>query len=150
MAILVDVRWHLPMTDWQPWQANYDCWFHLKPRWEGGAKLAVLLDCLLFFRILFIHLLAVLGLRCRSQASSSCAESGLLSAAVTSLIVEHRLWAYRGPWALLPRGPWGLPGPGIEPPSLALADKFLTTGPPRKSPAVINWQLTVSTAQAPA
>ena len=38
-----------------------------------------------------------------------------------------------GTEALLPRGMWDLPGPGIEPVSPALADGFLTTGPPGKS-----------------
>ena len=28
---------------------------------------------------------------------------------------------------------WGLPGPGIEAVSLALASRFLTSGPPEKS-----------------
>ena len=35
--------------------------------------------------------------------------------------------------ALLVQGMWTLPGPGIEPASPALADRFLTTGPPGKS-----------------
>ena len=35
--------------------------------------------------------------------------------------------------ALLVQGVWALPGPGIEPASPALADRFLTTRPPGKS-----------------
>ena len=65
--------------------------------------------------------------------------------AVASLVAECRL---QGAWASvvaadglsscgaqpkLPRGVWGLPGPGIEPKSPALANEFLTTGPPAKS-----------------
>ena len=34
---------------------------------------------------------------------------------------------------LVASGMWGLPGPGMEPTSPALADRFLTTGPPGKS-----------------
>ena len=52
--------------------------------------------------ILFILFLAVLGLRCCSQAFSSCGERGLLSVAVcglliavASLVVEHGLYAHR-------------------------------------------------------
>ena len=52
-----------------------------------------------FFLIYFIYLfLAVLGLRCCTQAFSSCGEQGLLFIAVrgllivvASLVVEHRL-----------------------------------------------------------
>ena len=36
--------------------------------------------------------------------------------------------------ALLLRGMWSLPGPGLEPVSPALAGGFLTTAPPGKSP----------------
>ena len=32
-------------------------------------------------------------------------------------------------WAQLPLAMWDLPGPGIEPVSSALQDRFLTTGP---------------------
>ena len=38
-----------------------------------------------------------------------------------------------GAQAQLPRGTWNLPRPGIKPVSPALADRFLTTGPPGKS-----------------
>ena len=34
----------------------------------------------------------------------------------------------------MPCGMWDLPGPGIKPVSPALAGRFLTTGPPGKSP----------------
>ena len=36
--------------------------------------------------------------------------------------------------ASLPCGMWDLPGPGIKPVSSALVGRFLTTGPPGKSP----------------
>ena len=38
-----------------------------------------------------------------------------------------------GAWASLLCGMWGLPRPGIEPESPALAGGFLTPGPPGKS-----------------
>ena len=38
-----------------------------------------------------------------------------------------------GTWALLLRGMWKLPSPGIEPMSPALADGFLSTESPGKS-----------------
>ena len=34
----------------------------------------------------------------------------------------------------MPFGIWDLPGPGLKPMSFALADGFLTTGPPGKGP----------------
>ena len=39
----------------------------------------------------------------------------------------------RGEWAELPHSRWNLPGPAIEPVSLAMAGGFLTTGQPGKS-----------------
>ena len=36
-----------------------------------------------------------------------------------------------------PRGMWDLPRPGIEPGSLALQGRFLSTGPPGKPPNTI-------------
>ena len=46
--------------------------------------------------------------------------------------LEHRLSSC-GARALLLRGMWDLPGPGMEPVSPALAGGFLTTAPPGKS-----------------
>lgn len=45
--------------------------------------------------------------------------------------------------AELPRGLWGLPGPGLEPISPALADGLLTTDPPGKPSCVFSddWRL---------
>ena len=59
-----------------------------------------------------------------------------LLTAVASL-VEHGLQAQGlnncGTQVLFLCGMWDLPRPGIEPVSSALADGFLTTGPPEKS-----------------
>ena len=49
-----------------------------------------------------------------------------------SWALEHRLSSCEA-WALLLRGMWDLPGPGLEPVSPALAGGFLSTAPPRKS-----------------
>ena len=49
-------------------------------------------------------------------------------------------------WAQLSGGMWNLPGPGIEPMTLALASRFLTTGPPRKSSKSSNFLLKRATA----
>ena len=69
---------------------------------------------------------------CWAQAFSSCSEWGLLSSrggfsCCRARASEHRLSS----WQLT--GIWNLPGPGIKPMSPALADGFLTTGPPGKS-----------------
>ena len=51
--------------------------------------------------------------------------------------MKHRLSAHGlsscDAWAWLPHGTWDLLRPGIEPMPPALADRFLTTGPPGKS-----------------
>ena len=90
-----------------------------------------------FFFNKYIYLfLATLGLRCCTQAFSSCGERGLLFIAVAAL-VEHRLQERRlsscGAQAQLLRGMWDLPGPGLELMSPALAGGFLTTVPLGKS-----------------
>ena len=60
-----------------------------------------------------------------------------LLTAVASLAVEHGLQAQGlnncGTQVLFLCGMWDLPRPGIEPVPSALADGFLTTGPPEKS-----------------
>ena len=56
---------------------------------------------------------------------------------VASRVVEHRLWSTGSVVlanGLFLQGIWDLPGPGIEPMSLALAGGFLTIAPPEKSP----------------
>ena len=69
----------------------------------------------LLFKFIYLFL-AVLGLHCCMRAFSSCSGCG----AQTCLL----------------SGIWGLPGPGIEPVSPALAARFLTSGPPGKSPFI--------------
>ena len=76
-------------------------------------------------------------------AFSSCREQELLFAVVhgflivVASLVEHRLQAHElstcGTRDLLFHGMWDLPGPGINPVSLALAVRYLSTGPPGKS-----------------
>ena len=85
----------------------------------------------------------MLGLRFCVRAFSSCGERGPPFIAVrgpltiaASLVVEHRLQTRRlsscGSRAQLLRGMWGLPRPGLEPVSPALAGGFSTTAPPGK------------------
>ena len=85
----------------------------------------------------------MLGLRFCARAFSSCGERGPLFIAVrgpltvaASPVAEHRLQMCRlsscGSRAQLLRSMWGLPGPGHEPVSPALAGGFLTTVPPGK------------------
>ena len=87
--------------------------------------------------------MAVLGLRFCARAFSSCGKWGPLFIAVrgpltiaASLVTEHRLQMHRlsscGSRALLLRGMWDLPIPGLEPVSPALAGRFSTTAPPGK------------------
>ena len=94
------------------------------------------------FLFCFLFVLAALGLRCCSQAFSTCGEWGLLFVAVhepliavASLVVEHRL-SSRDAQAQLPHSTWGLPRVEVELLSPALATGCLTTGPPGKSPAL--------------
>ena len=125
----------------------------LKPHWAKGEVVFLMLSlcvCVCFF--LITYLLAALGLRCCLRTFSSCAEQGLLLVVVRGLLIwvaslaaEHGLQGRQasvvaaselsscGTWALLPRGTWNLPRPGIEPVSPALAGGCLTTGPPGKS-----------------
>ena len=70
-----------------------------------------------------------LSLAAASQGSFLVAVWRLLIA-VASFLMDREL---QGTWAQLPWGMWNLPGPGIEPMSLALAGSFLITGLPRKS-----------------
>ena len=85
----------------------------------------------------------MLGLRFCARAFSSCSERGPLFIAArgpltiaASLVAEHKLQTRRlsscGSRAQLLRGMWGLPRPGLEPMSPALAGRFSTTAPPRK------------------
>ena len=92
--------------------------------------------------------MAVLDLRFRARAFSSCGKRGPLFIAVRgpltivdSLVAEHRLQTRRlsncGSRAHLLRGMWDLPRPGLEPASPALAGRLSTTAPPGKPHKVI-------------
>ena len=87
--------------------------------------------------------MAVLGLRFRARAFSSCGKRGPLFIAVrgpptiaASPVAEHRLQTRRlsncGSRAQSLRGMWDLPRPGLEPVSSALAGRLSTTAPPGK------------------
>lgn len=90
-----------------------------------------------------------MGLRCCTWAFSSWVEQGLLFIVVTrlltavaSFVVElrlhvgfrtHSVWAQLWLMGLVTVqhvGLWDLPGPGLEPASLALPGAFSSTGPP--------------------
>ena len=64
--------------------------------------------------------------------ASVVAARGLSSCSMRAL--GHAGFSSCGVRAWLLCGMWDLPGPGIEPMSPALADRFLTTVPPGKSP----------------
>ena len=70
---------------------------------------------------------------CRARApgmrASVVVARGLSSCGLRAL--ELRISSC-GAWAQLLRGMWDLPRPGLEPVSLALAGRFLTTAPPGK------------------
>ena len=87
--------------------------------------------------------MAVLGLRFRARAFSSCGKRGPLFIAVrgpltttASLVAEHRLQTRRlnscGSRAQSLCDMWDPPRPGLEPVSPALAGRFSTTAPPGK------------------
>ena len=67
-------------------------------------------------------LLLLLSMGCRCSGFSSCSLQGL------ELLLSSC-------------GMWDLPGPGIEPASLALAGRFLTTVPPGKSQELISFEV---------
>ena len=93
----------------------------------------------------------MVGLCCCMKAFSSCNKRGLLCCgarashfgdfscgpqalgAWASGVAAHGLSSC-GTWASLTHGVWSVPGPGIEPMSLALQGRYLTTGPPGKPP----------------
>ena len=96
-----------------------------------------------YYYFLIYLSLAVLGLRFRARALSSCGKRGPLFIAVrgpltvtASPVAEHRLQTRKlsncGSRAQLLRGMWDLPGPRLEPVSPALAGRLSTTTPPGK------------------
>ena len=68
--------------------------------------------------------MAELGVRASVVVACSLSSRGLQP-------LKHR-FSSCGAQALLLRGMWDLPGPGLEPMSPALAGGFLTTAPPGK------------------
>ena len=105
-------------------------------------------SCMYFWLHGVLFAVCGLSLAAASGAYSLVAVLGFLPEAA-SLVAEHTLqgaWASVvwflgcgdrlsscGAWASCPTT-WNLPRPGIQPVSPALADGFLTTGPPGKSP----------------
>ena len=71
----------------------------------------------------------------QSMGSRARGASVVVASACSSWALERRLSSC-GTWAELPHGTWNLPGPGIKCMSPAVAGRFLTAGPSRKSPAV--------------
>ena len=103
-----------------------------------------------FFKIYLF--LAVLGLCCWVQALSraGCGEQGLFSSRCAQASLCGVLagcgaralgsWVSGcGTWAQWSHDVWGLPRPGMEPVSPALAGRFWATGPPGKSSWVVFW-----------
>ena len=95
--------------------------------------------------------MAVLGLRFRTRAFSSCGKWGPLLIAVrgtltiaASLVAEHRLQTRRlincGSRAQPLRGMWDPPRSGLEPVSPALAGRLPTTAPPGKPLLFFNFE----------
>ena len=87
--------------------------------------------------------MALLGLRSRARAFSSCGKRGPLLIAVrgpltiaASPVAEHRLQTRRlsncGTQAQLLHGMWDPPRPGLEPVTPAPAGRLSTTAPPGK------------------
>ena len=110
--------------------------------------LIYLFDLFLFFKLdfrLFIYYFWFWLLHVGLKVGATCSKWGLLSSC--SARASHggtfsccEAWALQhaglsrcDTWALLPRSTWELPGPGVEPLSLALSSGLCTTGPPRKS-----------------
>ena len=91
--------------------------------------------CFLIRNILLIYGYAESLLPCRLFSSCgpwashcgsfSCAVRGLSSCSI---------------WVKLPQGMWDLPGPEIKPVSPTLAGRFLTAGPPGKSPGSVHFK----------
>ena len=54
--------------------------------------------------------------------------------------LQHMGLSSCGTWAKLLLGTCNLPGPRIKLVSAAVADGFLTTGPPAKSTSLLNWR----------
>ena len=82
----------------------------------------------MLYKALFLLFIIFFGLCCMRGLLSRC--SGFSSYGARAL--EHRLSSW-DTWVSLPYSIWNLSRPRIKPVSPALAGRFLTTGPPRKS-----------------
>ena len=91
----------------------------------------IYLGCASFIAVYGLSLVAA------SRSYSAVAVHGFLIA-VASLVAEYSLLAAQASVVVVHRPSypvvWNLPGSGTKPTSLALANGFLTTGPPGKSP----------------
>ena len=121
----------------------------------------------LFKHFQFILFLAALGFHCCMWAFSSCSVQGLFSScsaqashrsgfsccgawvlgARASVVATHRLSScssrvleHRLSGCGVFHGMWNPPGPGIKPMSPALAGRFLSTKPPRKSREIVSFE----------
>ena len=133
-------HWTMPFPPWFP------SLFLLLPFSRSNSFFFFLINLLLFL------FLAALGLCCCVRAFSSCGERGYSSQWCAGFLLwwllllqsmgSRRLgFSSCGTWAkqlwlmgLVDVRHVGFPQPGIEPVSPALARRFLTTAPPRKSP----------------
>ena len=102
-------------------------------------------SCLKFYVLVFIFVcagspllcMAFLSLQeqgCPPAAELGCSRQWLLLSRIMGSRVQAPLWWCMA-WAA--HGMWHLPGPGVEPVSLALAGEFLTTRPPGKPHQVL-------------
>ena len=102
-SLYVANSWVADILLWTTRCRGLHCFTHLMPlglNTLGRAKGKRWTECVFFF-FFFNLFLAVLGLRCCTQAFSSCGEQGLLFVAVrglliavASLVVEHGLQAH--------------------------------------------------------
>ena len=90
----------------------------------------------LLLRTGFLQLWRVGATLCCGARASHCSGfscCGVWALGMLASVVVARGLSSCGTQAQLLCGMWDLPGPGIEPVSLALAGRFLTTAPPGKS-----------------
>ena len=140
----------LCLHKWTPLCWNWQFWVSVpneQDLFEGRGSVPLYIQCLvqaqafrrlLFFFFLFLNLfLAVLGLSCCSslQCNGFSLQWLLL---FWSMGYRCVVFSSHGTWTYYPWGMWDLPRLGIKPMSSALAGRFLTTGPPGKSPEVLN------------
>ena len=134
------------------WEKNTSPLHHADlGQWNVRSNYATFFFFFNFYLFIYIFL-AVLGLRFRAWAFSSCGERGPLFIAARGPltvaappVAEHRLQTRRlsncGPRAQLLRGMWDPPRPGLEPVSPAPAGRLSTTAPPGKPYATFKRRL---------